>query len=98
MLALFSRKSPTNPFTVSRNLTSVPGPPQCTANETVAGTGGAIAPCNNEFGILKKSDTAIFAPLIEARPLPGVTWTLPEGSATVQNSPVESMPGLKSCS
>ena len=64
----------------------------------MAGTGGTIAPCNREFGIVKKSDTDTLAALREALPLPGFTCTLPDGRAIVQNRPDAAMPGLKSCS
>ena len=47
--------------------------------------------------MVKKSLTATLLAVKDARPLPGFTSTLPAGSATVQNSPVASMPGLKSC-
>jgi hypothetical protein len=57
-----------------------------------------IAPCSNEFGIVKKSDTSMLLALIVAAPLPELTCTLPTGNGTVQKSPDSAMPGLKSCS
>ena len=98
MLAAFCTYSPAKPLTGSRNLTRVPGPPQWTLNETAAGTGGTSVPWSNEFGIVKKSDTSTLLALINAAPLPALTWTLPSGSGTVQNRPDSAMPGLKSCS
>jgi hypothetical protein len=47
--------------------------------------------------MVKKSVTATLLAVKDARPLPGCTPTLPAGSVTIQNSPVTSMPGLKSC-
>src|SRR6516165_9966689 len=73
--------------------TRVPCPDQDIANETTA---GSLGPPVTELPMVWKSRVWKFESANLAVPAPGCTSMLSSGTATVQNSPLGAIPGLKS--